>query len=159
MPPNTLGHVFALVTADHQGLNNGIFYLKVHSSSVDLLTQIIDYPLAHPNEDLGWFGEQAAMTNVINATETILKEAGQPTGIAWLLREWINAYQWEHGFEGKPGHFIVHFAGLAETRLAHMANWLDELRDNQAKWEIPVEDTFYKTAVPDFWSEFAAKAT
>lgn len=37
-----------------------------------------------------------------------------------------------------------------------MESWLDELRDNQAKWEIPIEETFYTDAVPQFWNEFAA---
>ena len=159
MPSDDLGDVFALVTADHQGLNNGIFYLKVGRSSLDLLTQIVDYPLAHPDDDLGWFGEQAAMENVIKATEALLENEGKPPGIAWVPRQWFNTYQFEHGFEGEPGHFIVHFAGLAETRISHMASWLDELQFNQAKWEIPPEKSFYKTAIPDFWTEFAANAT
>lgn len=99
------------------------------------------------------------MENVIRSTEERLKTEGSPPGIAWVPREWFNTYEFEHGFEGKPGHFIVHFAGLAETRLSHMANWLDELEQNQVKWEVPAEDTFYKTAVPQFWKEFAANAT
>ena len=159
MPADELQDVFALVTADHQGLNNGVFYLKVHQSSLDLLTQVVDYPLAHPDEDLGWFGEQAAMENVIRSTETSLKDRGSLPGIAWVPREWFNAFQFEHGFEGKPGHFMVHFAGLAETRLSHMANWLDELQQNQVKWEIPLENTFYADAVPKLWNEFAANST
>lgn len=159
LPPDTLQSVFALVTADHQGLNNGIFYLRVHQSSVDFLTRIIDYPLAHPDEDLGWFGEQAAMEHVVHTTEKMLKDAGSPPGIAWVPRLWFNTFQWNHGFEGEPGHFIVHFAGLAETRIQHMANWLDELQENQAKWEIPLEKTFYADDIPRFWNEFGANAT
>lgn len=151
--------VFALVTADHQGLNNGIFYLKVHPSSLDLLTRIADYPLAHPDEDLGWFGEQAAMERVIHLVETQLKDQSSLPGIAWVPREWFNTFEFEHGFEGKPGHFMVHFAGLAETRISHMANWLDELQRNQIKWEIPLEDTFYADAVSKFWKEFASNNT
>jgi len=159
LPPDELQSVFALVTADHQGLNNGIFFLRVHQASVDLLTQVVDYPLAHPDEDLGWFGEQAAMQNVIHSTETRLRDQGRPSGIAWVPREWFNTFEFEHGFEGQPGHFIVHFAGLGETRLSHMARWLDELQRNQVKWEIALENTFYIEAVPKFWNEFARNAT
>ncbi|KAF2148188.1 glycosyltransferase family 34 protein [Myriangium duriaei CBS 260.36] len=112
--------VYALVTGDHNGLNDGIFYLRVHPSSLDLLTQTAAYPLAHPDEDLGWFGEQAAMANVIKSFEAQSKISGSPSGIAWLPRMWFNAYEFEHGFEGQPGHMLVHFAGLAETRLSHM---------------------------------------
>lgn len=159
LPPDTLPDVFALVTADHQGLNNGIFYLKVGHDALDLLTQVIDHPLAHPDEDLGWSGDQAAMERVIQATEKRLESQGRPRGIAWVPRLWFNTFEWEHAFEGEPGHFIVHFAGLAETRIQHMANWLTELQDQQAKWEIPFEKTFYAEDVPQFWSDFAAKST
>jgi hypothetical protein len=147
------------VTADHQGLNAGVFYLRVHLSSVDFLTQVVDYPLAHPDEDLGWFGEQAAMANVFRSLEKQSEAKGTFSGIAWVPREWFNTYEFEHGFEGQPGHFMVHFAGLAETRLQHMANWLSELQHNQAKWEIPLEKTFYADAIPRFWDEFAANTT
>lgn len=81
LPPEHLDHVYALVTADHNGLNNGVFYLKVHPSSVDLLTQIAAYPLAHPEDDLGWFGEQAAMARVIKSTEERHKNISDLSGI------------------------------------------------------------------------------
>jgi hypothetical protein len=151
-----LESVYALVTADHNGLNNGIFYLKVHPSSLDLLTKTIDYPLSNPDDDLGWFGEQAAMAKVIKSIEAEYPDPKEPSGIAWIPRTWINNYEWEHGFEGEPGSFMVHFAGLAETRLAHMTAWLNELQRNQAKWEISLEDMPLKDAIPEFWKEYAA---
>lgn len=156
LPPEDLDDVYALVTADHNGLNDGVFYIKVHPSSIDLLTQIAAYPLAHPDEDLGWFGEQAAMARVIKAIEAQHKDAGDATGIAWVPRPWFNYYEFEHGFEGEPGSFMVHFAGLAETRLTHMQTWLDELQQNQAKWELPIENTSYKDSVVKFWRKYAA---
>ncbi|KAH9845367.1 galactosyl transferase GMA12/MNN10 family protein [Teratosphaeria destructans] len=159
LPPDNLQNVYALMTADHQGLNAGIFYLRVHSDSLDLLTQTVDYPMVHPDDDLGWFGEQAAMERVIHSIEAQSKTKGTTSGIAWVPRLWFNAYEFEHGFEGQPGHTIVHFAGLAETRLAHMTNWLTELENNQAKWEIPLEKTFYADDITKFWDEYAANMT
>lgn len=159
LPPEHLQDVYALVTADHNGLNNGILYLKVHPSSVDLLTKTIDYPLAHPNEDLGWFGEQAAMARVTESIEAEHQDPTHPSGIAWIPRQWINSYQMETSFEGEPGSFMVHFAGLGETRLAHMAAWLEELQRNQEGWEVPFENTALKEEIPDFWREYAASIT
>lgn len=147
------------MTADHQGLNAGVFYLRVCAESVDFLTQVLGYPDAHPDVDLGWFGEQAAMAKIIRAIETNHNERGDPTGIVWVPRTWFNHYEFEHGFEGEPGSFLVHFAGLAETRLAHMQRWLDELRDNQAKWEFSLEETGYGDEVPRFWEEYAGNVT
>lgn len=147
------------MTADHNGLNNGVFYLRVHPSSLDLLTQIAAYPLAHPDEDLGWFGEQAAMARVIEAEEAKFSHATSSSGIVWVPRSWFNHYEFEHGFEGEPGSFLVHFAGLAETRLSHMADWLNELQQNQGKWEIELGKTEYKDAIPRFWDEYTANVT
>jgi hypothetical protein len=159
LPPERLENIYALVTADHNGLNNGVFYLKVHTSSIDLLTRIIDYPLSYPEDDLGWFGEQAAMAKVIESIETAHQDPFEPSGIVWLPRSWINNYEWEHGFEGTPGSFMVHFAGLGETRLAHMAAWLVELQQNQVKWEIPFGNTSLKDAIPEFWRGYIANTT
>lgn len=105
--------VFILATADHNGLNNGIFYLRVHPSSFDLLTHIVAYPLTHPKDDLGWFGKQAAMARVLENAEANAKGSAEPSGVAWVPRAWFNHYQFGHGFEGEPGSFLVHFAGLA----------------------------------------------
>lgn len=127
----------------------------MHPSSLDLLTQTLAYPLAHPEEDLGWFGEQAAMAHVIKSIETQHETARTASGIAWVPRDWFNNYEFEHGFEGKPGSFLVHFAGLAETRLQHMANWLEELGRDQAKWEVDVGETPYRDSVPEFWRKYA----
>lgn len=161
LPPDDVQGVYALVTADHNGLNSGVFYLRVHSDSIDLLTQTLAYPLAHPAEDLGWFGEQAAMAHVIQSIETAAAAANTtgPSGIVWMPRIWFNAYEFEHGFEGQPGAALVHFAGLAEKRLTHMTRWLDELQQNPAKWEIPLHKTFYEEAISRFWKEYVANAT
>lgn len=159
LPPAGLDGVFGLFTADHNGLNDGLFYMRVHPSSIDLLTEVIDYNFAHSDEDLGWLGEQIAMERVIKKREDAAREAGRPTGIAWLPRPWFNSFQFEAGFEGEPGHHIVHFAGLGETRVGLMGQWLAELKTDQAKWEMPFEDTFYRAAIPEFWEQYAANVS
>lgn len=155
LPPSDIKDVFALVTADHNGLNAGIFFLRVHPSSVDFLTQVLAYPLYNPNEDLGWFGEQAAMANVIKKIEAEKKAEGRASGIAFVPREWFNTYQFEHGFEGKRGDFLVHFAGLGETRLMHMSNWLQTLESSPSEWDVPLDETDYENRTVSFWRQFA----
>lgn len=154
LPPEDLDQIYALVTAEHNGLNNGVFYIRVCHSSLDLLTKTINYPLAHPKEDLGWFSEQATMARVIKSIEAHERKAAKPFGIAWIPRTWINTYEFERGFEGSLGSFMVHSTGLAETRLSHMAKWIDELRQSQAKWEIPLERTELQDAIPNFWETY-----
>ena len=157
LPPDHLQHVYALVTADQNGLNNGIFFLRVDTASIDLLTEVAAYPLHHPEEDLGWFGEQAAMAHVIEAKQNRSKLLGEESGIVWVPRTWFNHYEFETGFEGEPGSFMVHFAGLGATRIDHMGKWLQELDTNQAKWETPLEDTVYNTSIPEFWAQYSTK--
>ncbi|CZT17988.1 uncharacterized protein RCC_03827 [Ramularia collo-cygni] len=158
LPPAHLKDVYALATADHNGLNSGIFYLRVHPLALDLLTQTVAYPLSHPEDDLGWFSEQAAMAKVIESRETNQTSQAYP-GIVWMPRVWFNAYEFEFGFEGKPGHMMVHFAGLGEKRLLHISNWLEILEQTPGKWEAPLEKTFYKTAISEFWTDFEANYT
>ena len=81
LPAETLPYVYALVTADHNGLNNGVFYLKVHPLSIDLLTRIMDFPLAHPEDDLGWFGEQGALAEVIKSIEDEHRDPSDLSGM------------------------------------------------------------------------------
>lgn len=131
--------------------------MRVHTQSVDLLTEIAAYPLIHPTEDLGWFGEQAAMAHVIEAKQNRSRDLGEESGIVWVPRTWFNHYEFEHGFEGEPGSFMVHFAGLGATRIDHMADWLNELHTNAAKWEIPLKDTVYNSSIPEFWAQYEAK--
>jgi hypothetical protein len=159
LPPQHLKEVFALVTADREGLNAGVFYLRVHAKSVDLLTQTVAYPLDYPDVDLGWFGEQAAMANVIKAMEAGPQPQEQYPEIAWLPHAWFNAYQSEDSFEGQPGDMLVHFAGLGATRLSHMQKWLEEIKHNTAKWEIPLDQTIYNEAIPEFWKAFEKNGT
>lgn len=158
LPPAHLKDVYALVTADQNGFNAGIFYLRVTHASLELLTQTVAYPLMHPDEDLGWFGEQAAMANVMKVIEANQTTASYP-GIVWMPRTWFNAYQLEQGFEGKPGDMHVHFAGLGATRLSHMANWLEVLEQTPDKWEMSLERTYFKDDLAEFWRNFEANIT
>lgn len=158
LPPGDLEDVYALVTDDYNGFNAGVFFLKVHPTALDLLTQTVAYPLAHPDEDLGWFGEQRAMAAVMDSIEANQTAMPYP-GIVRMPRPWFNAYQTEAGFEGKPGNMLVHFAGLGETRLSHMADWLEILEQTPGRWEASLDQTFYKGAIPQFWTEFERNHT
>jgi hypothetical protein len=97
------------------------------------------------------------MIRVIESIEAEYQDPIEYPGIAWVPRPWIN--EWEHGFEGRPGSFMVHFACLAEMRLAHMAASLNELHRNQKKWEVPLENMSLKHDVSNFWQGYAANVS
>lgn len=158
LPPAHLEDVYGLVSADHNGLNTGVFYLKVHPKSLDLLTQTVAYPLMRPEDDLGWFSEQAAMAKVIDSIEASHNATSYP-GIVWMPRVWFNAYQFESHFEGQTGTMLAHFAGLGDKRLTHMTKWLEVIEQTPDKWQNPLRKTFYKSAIKDFWTDFERNHT
>lgn len=154
LPPHNLDldHVFAIVTTDHNGLNDGVFFLRVCGASLDLLTRVVDYPLARPDEDLGFNMEQNALSRVLNSMAE-----GTKRGVAWVPYQWFNVYQKrDKGFEGQPGVFLVHFPGLRERKAGYMEAWLEELRANPSDWEVDVEETGLGGSVREFWDGFAA---
>ena len=158
LPPENVPDVYILVTAEHNKLDDGAFYLKVHPRSVDLLTRTLNHPLARPENDLGWSGEHAAFATVIRAIEAEHRGSNTPSGIAWIPRPWINNHVSKYNLEAIPSSFIVHIADTGGNRQAHMATWLHELRRNQDKWEISLEDlSSLKADIIEFWSDFAAR--
>jgi len=158
LPPEDFLDVYVLVTADHNKVDSGAFYLKVHQLSVDLLTRTLNHPLARPENDLGWFGEHAAMATVIRAIDAEHRDRTNSSGIAWIPRAWINYQVGEYDFDGEPGSFMIHVADMDETRQAHMITWLNELQRNQARWNIPLEHLSLKDEISEFWRSYTTSA-
>jgi hypothetical protein len=59
-PEEEWNHIHALVTNDHRGLNNGVFFLRVHEWSVWLMTACLGTEIFDPEIELE-FGDQSAM--------------------------------------------------------------------------------------------------
>lgn len=59
-PDDDWNHIHALVTNDHRGLNNGVFFLRVHEWSVWLMTACLGTEIFDPEVQLE-FGDQSAM--------------------------------------------------------------------------------------------------
>lgn len=59
-PEDGWSHIHALVTNDHRGLNNGVFFLRVHEWSVWMMTACLGTEIFDPDIELE-FGDQSAM--------------------------------------------------------------------------------------------------
>ncbi|KFA77475.1 hypothetical protein S40288_08703 [Stachybotrys chartarum IBT 40288] len=131
-----LDHIQLLVTEDWNGLNNGVFLLRVSRWSIDLFSAILSYRYYKPDVKLP-FTEQSAM-------EILLKDDQFRDNAIWVPQWWFNAYpgpletfihdkQLElEDLRARPGDFLVHFAGVAHREEA-MIPWLQNFNSSQEK--------------------------
>ncbi|KAL3492772.1 cytochrome P450 [Aspergillus germanicus] len=143
-PPNDLSSIHLVATKDHKGLNTGIFFLRVHPWTINLLTETLAFPAYNPSIDLDIQVDQSAMERVLNGSK-------YRDNVTYLPRTWINAYEWAHAYEGEKGSYLVHFPGLGEQRWPHMERWLDIIERTPERWEVPVDQTGYLVNTEAFW--------
>ena len=111
--------------------------------------------LCHSEIDLGRSADQEAMAKLLGRTQGGPQGRGYNDGAVSIPRIWINAYEWQHAYEGSRGDMLVHFPGLEEARWKHMADWLDVVEAEPGKWECPLEDTVYWNVTREFWEEYS----
>lgn len=150
LPPEEFPHIHLLATADPHGPNNGIFFLKIHPWSVELLSAVIAYPTFRPDQALQ-YRDQSAL-------EKILKEPKFHRNFAIVPQRWFNAYQAEEDFSRTlpfqflPGDLLVHFPGVPD-RDKHMKKYLVLAEQHSPNWEIPLESSHYLNETRAFWAE------
>ncbi|KAF2767441.1 hypothetical protein EJ03DRAFT_315872, partial [Teratosphaeria nubilosa] len=141
--------VHLVYSADWNGLNNGIFPIRVTQWSVELLSAVVAYRYYRPDEPL-LFRDQTAMW-------TLMQEAKFAKNIVNAPQRWFNAYQGEHNetlapFQIRRGDLLVHFAGVPE-REKRMGIWLDRAEQHLEDWEVPLKSTSYLGEAREFWEE------
>ncbi|PNS21452.1 serine/threonine-protein phosphatase PP-Z [Sphaceloma murrayae] len=148
LPPSPeFDDVNALLTRDWNGLNNGVFPLRVCQWSVDLFAAIVSFRFYRPDAPLV-FRDQSAM-------EALLREDRFARHVVWAPQRWFNAYQGEHNetlapFQVRRGDFLVHFAGVGD-REQRMLYWLERAEEHLPDWEIEVQHTSYPGEAKEFW--------
>ena len=146
LPPPDFDHINYLVAKDQNGMNTGIFFLRVCDWSIKFMAKTLAYPLFRPDVDLGRSADQVAM-------ELVANESDFRDQILYQPRIWYNTYEFRHGYEGKAGRMLVHFPGLEEDRWDHMKKWLDIIEGPQAaEWKIPLAQTEYPGEIDRFWA-------
>ncbi|KAK4553274.1 hypothetical protein LTR86_009574 [Recurvomyces mirabilis] len=153
LPPADFNDVHLIYTNDWNGLNNGIFPVKVSRWAVDLFSAIISFRYYRPDASLT-FRDQSAM-------DILLHEKQFAKHIVQVPQRWFNAYQGEHNetlnpFQIRRGDLLVHFAGVGD-REERMAYWLDRAEQHLDDWEMPVKSTSYPQEARDFWDQERSK--
>lgn len=153
LPPHQpeFEETYLLYSNDWNGLNNGVFLVRVNQWAVKLFTAIVAYRHYKPHEKLQ-FRDQSAMENV-------MKEPLFVNNVVQAPQRWFNAYQGEHNdtlapFQIRRGDLLVHFAGVP-NREQRMGYWLDRAEEHLDDWEVPVKSTSYPQERKDFWDELS----
>ena len=152
-PGSEFDDIHLMYTNDWNGLNNGVFPLRVNRWSVELFSAIISYRYYRADAPLV-FRDQSAM-------DALLKEPKFANHIVETPQRWFNAYQGEHNetlapFQIRRGDLLVHFAGVA-PREPRMVYWLERAEQHLDDWEIPLKSTSYPQEAREFWSVQSAR--
>jgi hypothetical protein len=147
LPTNGLDGINLLVTEDWNGLNNGVFVLRVSAWSVNFLANILSYPSYKPDEDLP-FTEQSAM-------ERMIRDPRYAGASIYVPPRWFNSYPrcedepWTK-YQVERGDMIVHFAGVGD-RPRMVRAFYDHVASEREKWEVPISETTLPEEIADFW--------
>jgi len=153
LPPATFDDVNLLVGHDWNGLNNGVYPIRVHPWSVELLTTILTYPIYKPEEPLP-LRDQTAMANILQMPRFKRHTAVVPM-------HWFNAYHRvinasAEDMMAKPGDLLVHLAGVPD-RFAVMEEWLRKVEDKIGGFEVEYAELGLREEIGAFWRGFEAE--
>ncbi|KAK1147848.1 hypothetical protein N8T08_000361 [Aspergillus melleus] len=159
LPPPHIKDVHMVLTKDWNGMNNGVFPIRVHPWSVELLSAAIAYPYIHPEVELYW-PDQSALQFVLDGS-TYFSQS-----VVYCPLRWFNAYMAKPDGSGlnpdspkylqvHQGDLLVHFPGTPADHLnTTIGPYLDIAELHRPDWELPLESTGYIEETQKFWQEF-----
>ncbi|KAF4548500.1 Hypothetical protein D9617_27g044670 [Elsinoe fawcettii] len=164
-PEDQWSHIHMVVTNDKNGLNNGVFFLRVHPWSIKLLKTVLGIDSYEADVDLE-YSEQTAMELWI-LSDTFRKH------VMHAPQRWFNAYSNEWGFREVSGHveavktvkdmdsstirqgdLLVHLAG-GSNKERIMSRFLSIAQEHRSEWEVEYEGSALQAEIEHFWNEEA----
>lgn len=162
LPPSRFQDVHLLLSKDWNGMNNGVFFIRVHEWSVALLSAAMSYPTLNPNVPLFW-PDQSALSNLLDENEFFSRS------VVYCPLRWFNAYMRSSDgskpnpdspshLQVHPGDLLVHFPGTPRDHLIQtLSPYLEIAESHRAEWEPPLEQTGYIEETSQFWEKLKAK--
>jgi hypothetical protein len=159
LPPSDILDVHMILTKDWNGMNNGVFPIRVHPWSVELLSAAIAYPVMNPDVELFW-PDQSALSNILEGNDYFAKS------VVYCPLRWFNAYMGLPDGEGlnpkSPEHLqvhrgdlLVHFPGTPRESLEEtLGPYLAIAEAHRRNWELPLESTGYVQETEEFWKRY-----
>jgi lipopolysaccharide biosynthesis glycosyltransferase len=154
LPPSGFSDANVLVTNDANGLNNGVFFIRVSAWAIEVMSANVAYRTFNPNEQLT-FQDQSALDHIFHMD----KFRDQ---VVYCPQRWFNAYQ--SGFlnetieanQVRRGDLVVHFAGVG-NKIERMNYWCDIAEKHLPDWEVEIVHTSYLEEIDEFWSQKEGK--
>lgn len=156
LPPSHHSNIHLLLSKDWNGMNNGVFFIRVHRWSVALLSAAMSYPMVHPDVPLFW-PDQSALSNLLD-DHSYFKES-----TVYCPLRWFNAYMRSPDglkpnkdspahLQVHPGDLLVHFPGTQKGNLNKtLTPYLEIAESHQPEWEPILEETSYIQQTTEFW--------
>ncbi|KAF4591706.1 galactosyl transferase GMA12/MNN10 family protein [Ophiocordyceps camponoti-floridani] len=148
-----------LIAKDWNGINAGIFLLRVGEWGIDFLNDVLSFPRFKPNVTLT-FEEQSAM-------DVLLQEEKYEYGVRYVPQHWFNAYPNEGGrmeqytamnntdelneWAVRRGDFVVHFAGFPNKE-EEINGYIKAMKKEGNVWESGRALRDVSGEVDEFWS-------
>merc|ERR1712137_586157 len=138
-----------LLTNDRNGLNNGVFFLRVSTWAVEYLAAALSYREYEPDVKLK-YSEQSAMEQVS------LRPRFAPA-IVHVPQRWFNGFPPSAKHPAKPaaarpGSLLIHFASNRDgKRPQRMEKWGRVLGEEGNEWDVPLNETRYVPEIEEFW--------
>jgi len=144
LPPQETTNI--IISNDFNGLNNGVFGIRVCEWSVRLLSPILGYRELRPDEDLP-FTKQSAM-------EKVLQDDNFKEGVVYYPQRWFNAYPTskEKDYTVRDADLLVHFAGVGD-RLEQISKWIQRVDAEPDTWALNYRVTAIPEEIFDFWKD------
>jgi hypothetical protein len=155
LPPSDMSNIHLLLTNDWNGINNGVFPIRVHPWSVELVSAALAYPAMNPEKGLFW-NDQSAFSNILKETSYFSQS------VMYCPLRWFNAYMRspngepnpdspEH-YQVHPGELLVPFPGTPRDELEErLGPYLAIAEAHRQEWELSLEDTGYLEETETFW--------
>lgn len=145
--PSDYQHINWIAAKDWNGLNAGVFLLRVCPWSLDLLSRTMTHKHYHPKEDYT-FEEQSILARLTEKDPDFKDQS------VYVPKSWINAYFYSM-HEVKPGLLLSHFPH--PDYKWHIYEWLKVIEDDLAEkykptYNKPVHETDYPEEIKRFWN-------
>lgn len=145
--PSDFHHINWMAGKDWNGLNAGVFLLRVCPWSLDLLTRVMTHKHYHPTEDYT-FEEQSILARLTENDEKFKDQS------IYVPKSWFNAYFYSMN-EVKPGLLLSHFPH--PDYKWHIYEWLKVLESDFDEkyppvYNKPVHETDYPAEIKKFWN-------
>lgn len=176
LPPDDpiLNNIHLLLTKNWDGINNGVFPIRVHPWSVSLFAAYVAYPTLNPGEHLA-FRDQTALWNLLERVPAF------KGNYSIVPQRWFNSFPFNNAFDKHgtwvyatpmtperfdsgdmvddlqpwkvlKGDMVIHFAG-AKDRMSWMKPWIERTEKYLPEWSNSTYQQKREEEAKAYWAE------